>query len=209
MKNFAITAMGRSGTRFLAESMNISETWTVKHEAGRRHDMTRPRKVIQARFNHDHYGEVNGYLRFIIDNLAVEKRGIILRDPAELYLSITTWHSQPKRQSVLKKKWKGDFIEVTKAIPYLLTLAESGRYFVIDFHRMVSDREYLKGIFAHFGITDIRVTKEMIDTRINKTPDEVRRTTWSDFNPGVKDAMLRLSGNYQKRVDKIFGGGGV
>ena len=30
--NFVVTAMGRSGTMFLAHTLDLSPTWSVKHE---------------------------------------------------------------------------------------------------------------------------------------------------------------------------------
>ena len=199
MKNFIITAMGRSGTRFLAENMNKSSIWTVKHEAGNWQDMRQPVQEIQKRFSEDFYGEVNGYLRFMIDKLNVEKKGIILRNPADLWFSITTWHSKNKQ------KWMNDFNQLVRVIPHLLRLAESGRYYVIEFERMISDRDYLKEVFKHFGIDDIRVTKSMLDTKINATPNVIRRTSWDDFKPQTRDKILKLAVNYQRRIDKIFG----
>lgn len=205
MKNFVITAMGRSGTRFLAENMNKSEIWTVKHEAGNWKDMRRPPREIQKRFNQNYYAEVNGYLRFMIEDLKVEKKGIILRNPVDLWLSITTWHSQAKWRKTLQQKWMHDFNQVMKAVPYLLKLAESGRYFVIDFDRMIKNRNYLKEIFKYFGVTDVKVTKKMLDTKVNSTPTVIRRRTMGDFKPKIRRAILMLNEHYQRRASKIFG----
>lgn len=205
MKNFVITAMGRSGTRFLAENMNKSKIWTVKHEAGNWKDMRRSPQEIQKRFNRDYYAEVNGYLRFMIDDLNVEKKGIILRNPVDLWLSITTWHSQAKWRRTLQQKWAHDFNQLMAAIPHMLRLAESGRYFVIDFDRMVKSRNYLKEIFKYFGVADVRVTKSMLDTRVNSTPTVIRRRTMGDFKPKIRKAIFMLNEHYQVRTRRIFG----
>lgn len=205
MKNFLIVGPGRSGTKFLAENMNKSEKWTVLHEAGRWHDMNRTPKELNKRFSRNYYGEVNGYLRFIADRVEVEKKGVILRDPEELWFSVTTWHSQLQRPTKLKEKWMQDFSWTKRNIPHILNLAESGRYYVIDFKQMVSDRDYLKEIFLHFGIDDVKITKTMLKTKINNTPENIKRTTWADFNSGIRNKIMQLKEIYLKRTEKIFG----
>jgi hypothetical protein len=205
MRNFLITAMGRSGTRFLAENMNKSEKWTVLHEAGRWHDMKRTPKELNKRFARNYYGEVNGYLRFISDRIRVEKRGVILREPEELWFSITTWHKWLPLKIKQHEKWMSDLAGIKRAIPHLLNLVESGRYYVINFERMTTEKEYLKDIFLHFGIDDVKVTRSMLYTKINRVPEGVERTTWADFGPKVKDEIMRLKDMYLKRTEKIFG----
>jgi len=204
MRNFLIVGPGRSGTKFLAMNMNKSEKWTVLHEAGRWHDMKRTPKELNKRFAKNYYGEVNGYLRFVADKIKVNKRGVILRDPEDLWFSVTTWHNQPLWNSKLKEKWLQDFSWAKRTTPHLLSLAESGRYHVIEFDRMITDGNYLKDIFLYFGIDDVRVTKSMLSTKINKAPDGVERTDWSCFGPKIKDTILRLKEMYQRRTDTIF-----
>ena len=204
MKNFLITAMGRSGTRFLAENMNKSDMWTVKHEAGDWRDMRRPWQEIQRRFNRNYYGEVNSYLRFIVDKLNVEKKGIILRNPVDLWMSITTWHNHPGRGRTIRQKWNDDFNQLIKVIPHLLRLAESGQYYVIEFERMIKDLDYLKDIFKYFGIDNVRMTKKILETKVNSASNMNRRTSWNDFKPHIKESILKLAENYQIRTDEIF-----
>lgn len=205
MKDFIIAGMGRSGTRFLAENMNKSEKWTVIHEAGRWHDMKRPVEEIQKRFHEDYYGEVNGYLRFVIDKIKCEKKGIILRNPVDIWLSITSWHNQERWANRRKKKWNEDFRATIRAIPHLLELAESGKYYVISFERMTTELEYLRDIFEYFGIDDVDVNHEMLTTKINEAPEETR-TSWKDFSPKIKDEILKLNDDYLRRIEKIFMG---
>ena len=196
--------MGRSGTKFLAENMNKSKKWTVLHEGGKYHDLKRSTEEIQKRFNWEYYGEVNGYLRFVIDKIECGKKGIILRNPIDLWLSITSHHNQKKWTCGLKKKWYSDFKYLRQAIPLLLKLAESGNYYVISFERMVTELEYLKAIFEHFEIDDVDVNDEMLKTRINEIPERLK-TSWGDFNPRVKNIIFSLNDSYLKRIKKIKG----
>jgi len=191
MRNFAITAMGRSGTKFLAENMNKSKKWTV----------TVPE--IQKRFNRDFYGEVNSYLRFIIDKIECEKKGIILRNPIDLWLSITSWHSQERWASILKKKWNQDFRDIQKAIPHLLNLVESGNYHVISFRRMTTDLGYLRNIFEYFGVDNVEVDEKMLTTKVNAAPERLR-TSWEDFDHEIRAKIMRLNDEYLRRTEKIF-----
>lgn len=203
MKNFIITAMGRSGTKFLAENMNKSKKWTVTHEAGKWHDMKRPVEEIQKRFHEDYYGDVNGYLRFVIDKIECGKKGIILRDPVDIWFSVTSWCSQERWANRIEKMWRQGFRGTIKAIPHLLRLAESGEYYVISFKRMTTELEYLQGVFEYFGIDDVDVNNEMLTTKINESPKELR-TSWKDFSPEIRDAILNLNDDYLKRTEKIF-----
>jgi hypothetical protein len=176
--------------------MNKSRKWTVLHEAGYWHDLKRAPKELNKRFAKDYYGEVNGYLRFVADKIKVNRRGVILRDPEELWMSVTTWHSQDKWRPKLKEKWAQDFRWAKRTTPHLLGLADSGRYRVILFDRMISDVEYLRDIFTDFGIDDIDVTEEMIKTKINAAPANVRRTTWDDFSVEIRREIERLRDIY-------------
>jgi len=163
-----------------------------------KHDLTRPVSEIQKRFNQDYYGEINSYLRFVIDKIECEKKGIILRNPIDLWLSITSWHSQKRWASILKKKWNQDFRDVQKAIPHLLNLAESGNYYVISFKRMTTDLGYLQGIFEYFGVNDVEVDEKMLTTKINASPSELK-TRWEDFDIEIRKKISALNDEYLRR----------
>ena len=190
MHNFLITGMGRSGTRFLAETMNLSKKWTVMHEPDGPMDMRQPIEKIKGRFNRNYYGEINSHLRFCADQIEVEKRGIILRNPIDLWFSITTWHAHKKQ------RWPQDLASMKRVVPHLLKLAESGRYRVIFFDRMISDVEHLRDIFADFGIDDVEITAEILGKKTNQAPAHVRRTTWDDFSTETRREITRLNDMY-------------
>jgi len=194
MHNFLITGMGRSGTRFLAETMNLSKRCTVEHEPGGPMDARQQAGEVQKRFDHDYYGEVNSLLRFVSDDIKVDKRGLILRSPIDLWFSITTWHAQQRH------KWPGDLADMKRTIPHLLNLAESGRYRVIYFEQMVSDEGYLRDIFTDFGIHDVEITPELLKKKINQSPSNARRATWADFGVRTRLEIQHLADMYAMRL---------
>lgn len=185
--------MGRSGTTFLSHNMNKSKKWTVLHEPGKWYDPKHSAEEIQKRFNRNYYGEVNCYLRFVIDKIKCEKKGIILRNPIDQWLSFTSWHN--------RKKWGRDFKIFMRAIPHLLKLAETGEYYVISFERMITELGYLKAIFEHFEIDDVDVNDKMMNTKINAAPEE-SRTSWEDFSPEIKDKIFSLNDDYLRNYKK-------
>ena len=85
---FAISGMGRSGTKFLAKVLNASKIWEVKHEVD--NDLVTSPQVVLNRFStKSHYGEVSSYLRHIIHIInLIPKRAVIVRNPHHIWLSI-------------------------------------------------------------------------------------------------------------------------
>ena len=179
MNNFAISAMGRSGTRFLAITMNQSKKWMVRHEPGK--SLVADPKMVAARFHRrEYYGEVNSYLRHVLLRLPVERRGVILRDPRDILISVM-------RRSGIEQKlaqWRMDII----ALGYL-ALDEALRYanvVSIRFEKMTTDVGYLQIVLEGFGIADVQVSEEILAHKVNVSkrgrigrytdvPDVVRR----------------------------------
>jgi len=95
---FVITGCGRSGTMFLAQALGRSRKFIVRHEhaddvrgwfarAGS-YDAAGHLGLTLQRFKaHANYGEVNSCLRFIVDKLPLDKRGLIIRNPQDIALS--------------------------------------------------------------------------------------------------------------------------
>ena len=194
MKNFLITAMGRTGTLFLATLMNRSKKWTVLHEAGRapgRPDFG-PRSLadIQQRFNRDYYGEVNGFLRFRARDLKVEKMGVILREPVDHWISIANQKLPKTREKCIVQ-----IDNLEKTLHELDFLAKRGAR-KIHFAPMVSDLAYLKEVFAYFEIPDVELTPSMQTTKINATNIK-KYYSLTDFEPFVQKEVLRLQGIYE------------
>jgi len=95
---FVITGVGRSGTMWMARELARSRTYIVRHEhaddargwfrlAGC-YDQAGHLRITAERFRaHDNYGEVNACLRFIVGDLPVDKRAVIIRNPMDIALS--------------------------------------------------------------------------------------------------------------------------
>jgi len=95
---FVITGVGRTGTMFLAQVLARSRAYIVRHEhaddargwfahAGS-YDAAGHLKLARQRFEaHDDYGEVNSCLRFIVADLPVDKRAVVIRNPLDVAMS--------------------------------------------------------------------------------------------------------------------------
>lgn len=182
MNNFLITAMGRSGTKFLATLMNMSKKWTVKHEPEGASDLKADIPHIQKRFNQDYYGEVNSYLRFKADEIKVEKYGVILRSPIAIWMSIANRHP--------KEKWGEDLKDLEQSIIRLLYYSALNRFLTIDFKRMTNDIDYLIDLLDYFGIKDISKDDISLE-KINETKDR-KYYSLEQFNSHIQDTLLDL-----------------
>jgi len=192
MKNFLITAIGRSGTKFLSQTMNQSRIWIVRHEPETSNDLNSDISHIQKRFDRDYYGEVNSYLRYKADDIRVAKKGIILRDPAEIWLSIANRHP--------KKQWGADIKDLEKSIIKLLCYSMKKEYKVILFRKMVGDKSYLDSTIKYFGIQDVEITNEILNTKINANKKE-KHSSMKEFSSEIQDVVYDL-----KHKTDIIGG---
>lgn len=203
-RSFLITGLFRSGTKFLAENMNRSAVWTVRHE-GVRKGMA-PQKYaekIQRVFDRNNYGEVSYYLQFVIPKLRLWRRGIVLRRPSDVWLSITTYRAATFGAERAVATLDADLRKMKRGVPHLLALAKSPKYAVIDFERMTTDAAYLGRIFRHFGVADVAVTEEMVRSKINASPESPQRKTWADFSPEAKAAIDKLDALYDAEFPNI------
>lgn len=165
--NFIITCpSGRAGTKFLAHLMDESEKWTVLHDEepemfyGEESISNIP--LINKRLDKDFYGEICGGFMFNIDEYKVDKKGIIIRNPIDEFISVLNFNtSKPLTYwTDNMDNWKSIFEKYDSII-------ESGKYYIIFFKKMVSDVEYTKEVLEYFGITDVEVTINKIKTKVN------------------------------------------
>lgn len=184
--NFLITGFGRSGTKFLATHMNKSKKWTVKHEPRRMYDEDLYRTFhpvnsrIENYFHGDYYGEVNSMLRWFIDDLPINKLGIIIRDPKEIFTScINRTDSSKTNAWSIHGAYTHFFLDNVNA-------------FYIRFKDMVTDHDYLKKVFSHFDITDVDVSKVNLDRKINMNR-EYRYNTFDDIPDGDKEYFYEIN----------------
>jgi hypothetical protein len=193
-KNFLITAMGRSGTKFLASVMNRSVAWTVEHEpTPHEPQVVQPGDTIWRRFEDSYYGEVNSRMRWVLFDLPVAKRGVILRHPADLMLAIYN-----KRQASKKKRPfpKAQYLE---SLELLDRYVKQGVY-TIRFERMTTDPAYLQQVLYEFGIEDVEVGADTCAKKVNALPTKVVETV--EELPGE---LLDLLLDAQWFMEKYYG----
>ena len=187
--NFLISGSGRSGTKFLAHLMDKSEIWTVKHEPGASgvENYTSADSINQTykRFEYekDHYGEVNSMLRRIFIHFPVKKKGLLIRNPYDIYLSIAN------RKQNTERRYLEEFVESLGLINY--ALSKDKKIKKIEFKKMVSDVDYAQGIMNWFGIDDVVVAEEDVQTKINQTEEENRKyKTIKDLPADIRKEVL-------------------
>lgn len=174
-KNFVITAMGRSGTKLLADLMDRSPSWTVRHEPRLSKSYLgfgeptglRPHKLerLQKRFDRDRYGEVNSYLRHVIGLLDVAKKGVIVRNPRRIALSMYN-----RKASLVEKgklTYEGLAEHLGLALRSLDYAIEHLGVLKISFERMVSDVEYVNRIVREVGVDDLVLTSGDLARPVN------------------------------------------
>ena len=190
MQNFAISAMGRSGTRFLAETMDRSSRWCVKHEPGVA-GLVMEAEQVADRFERQCYGEVNSYLRHILLELPVAKFGVIVRNPADILLSAINW--MPKHK-IMKPKM--DLI----ALGYVCldaTIEEDGVE-LIRFERMTTDVAYLQDVLERFDVWDVEVSPATIAKKVNK-PASYAFKTYDEIPVSVRRYYERQTNWYKEK----------
>lgn len=161
--SFLVTGLGRCGTKFLAQILNTSPTWTVRHESGGSKDAVRSPDERLTRFDAQNYGEVSSYLRFIaprIENIGIG--AVILRNMYDLVLS----------QENRGRREQSGMMENNRISCYILDyLVENRGWRIIRFERMVSEPEYLSRMCEHLGVTDAQWTAKMQKQRVNRNKE--------------------------------------
>jgi len=164
---FLITGAGRSGTKFLAETLNRSRIWNVLHERSNDHRYYESptgwnASEVRARFGREHYGEVNSQLRRIAP--ALRDRGLrvyfIVRHPRDIIKSI---HKARERAA---EEFLDTLHEVLPALTEVLLLKLLGfRYF--KFENMVTSKAYLYDMVREIGVDDIQLSTVNLENKIN------------------------------------------
>jgi len=199
-KPFLIVGIGRSGTLFLQQIMNKSKLWNVKHEAKTdlKHVWIPPEpsriKQVERRFyREEYYGEVNWLLLYHIDRMKLERRGLIFRDPVEVWISLCNMWGSARRAN----RFIYHFYAFYRQLEFL---ANSGRYRIISFKRMTTDTKYLAGVLNDFGIKDVRIKREMIKTKIH--PTTIRRyNSLADLSSATRAEVLRWKKIIERWLD--------
>lgn len=191
MRNFVISGFGRSGTKFLARTMNMSDSWTVHHEPGPSRYRI-PATEVQHRFDRDKYGEVNSLLRHAIFDLRVEKKGIILRNPLDIMLSVAN-----KKRSISMSKLR----QIDEGLGLIDKAVEEGMY-VIRFEKMTTEVTNYLSILHHFGINDMDhlVTPALLSRKFN-----YKKTKKYHNFEDLPDHAKQMAEKYNWFIEKYYG----
>jgi len=189
-KPFLIVGIGRSGTLFLQQIMDKSKCWHVKHETKTdlKHVWIPPQpsriQLIQRRFNRqENYGEVNWLLLYHIEHMKLGQRGIIFRDPVEVWISLCNMWGSARRANRLIYHFYPFYRQ-------LAHLAASGGYRIISFKQMTTNVKYMQRLLNDFGINDVKVTPEMMKTKIHATTT-LRYNSLADLSHSTRKEVLR------------------
>jgi hypothetical protein len=155
--SFAISGFGRSGTRFLAELMDRSPTWTVRHEPSSEYHRARLIERFRREQAGGPYGECNSYLLYAIDSLPVDRVGVIIRDPLEICVSAANRGHE----------LTDGFIEHLAASLAAIDVTLARGAAPISFALLTSDLGYLATLIRTFGVTDMAPTTADLANKVN------------------------------------------
>lgn len=190
---FCVTGMGRSGTKFLSQVLNLSETWDVKHEPkGGQAKQAKNVKMQKDRWaKKSFYGEVNSYMRWGLLELPVEKKAVILRDPYDL-----VWTIYNRKGGTLNTVMKAELTDVFKMLDHYITTFRV-KYFY--FEQFTRDPQVILKIAEHVGITDLVLPVGICDKPVNATPDRKKiAKTFFDLPGELQDWAKKYLGFYRK-----------
>ena len=153
-ENFIITGYGRSGTKYITKILSKSQKWNVFHEPRANDDEKfkgqKQTNKIQTLFNNSiKYGEVNSYLRFHYKKLNVGKKGIIIRNPLDIYLSVCN------RKSDNRHNWYLN--DIYSAYSDFIMDYGMGDIFFLKFDDYVGNSIKMKELSLFLGIEDLNI----------------------------------------------------
>jgi len=163
MKHFLVVNLGGSGSMFLADMLNKSKQWTVKHETLQipsNVETPHPEDIeeVQNIFT-DYRGEVNGFLRFHLNYIKVDKKAIILRNLNDIYLS---WFGHYRGFTMDSRLFYEQIDRLHYQTYRSLLLFDQyirGGMMTIDFKKMTTSPNYLISVAEQLGITDLKISK--------------------------------------------------
>ena len=197
---FVITGPSRTGTMFLAQVLARSRRYIVRHEHAddsrgwfepqiaaykrERHlELTRRRFDCRA-----DYGEVNSFLRYIVTDLELDKRAVLIRNPFDIALSYMN-------KSPLRWGWKRPFedavSELVASLDQTHHLISEKRLPCFRFERYTRSLDELAKVVDWLGIDDIDL-EEVRMTKVNSAGRDLL-TRFSALHPAHRREIRRLS----------------
>lgn len=185
---FLITGTGRSGTLFLAETLNRSSTWNVTHEHPNDHrywesPTERNADELIARFGSESYGEVNSQLRRIAP--ALSRRGLrvyfIVRRPQDIIKSV---HKARERSA---DQFEETLTQILPALTDVFLLKLLGfKYF--KFEEFTTNKKHLYDMASEIGVNDVPISKVDLSVKVNTNGPG----TIDDWNIGMQNVNIFL-----------------
>ena len=138
--SFAITALHRCATTYLASQLNKSPTWIVAHEPGVFH-WTDPRwGVVDSRI-----------MRNSKQLKQKEIKGIVLRHPLDIYFSVVRrWVREPT--GIRAKTWASEIHNTVRAMDQMI---QTRGLYVFKFHEIITDVQAIVDGAKAMGIDDL------------------------------------------------------
>lgn len=172
MSNFIITGLPRSGTKFLAHTLNNSKSFNVIHDINygdnlkifynlfNTKQIKKCKNFVENRFiNKNNRGEISGAFRHIFFELDFVKRGVILRHPEKMVVSIANMQNIPNAINYINN--------MDGEIKLLDKMCSIEGVDVFKFHEFTKDKKKLIEISKLYGINDIDFSKIDINKKIN------------------------------------------
>ena len=125
----------------------------------------------------NHYGEVNSFLRFVVDNLRVDQKLIIIRDPYDIVKSTFNWNNEDI-QTVLTT-----ITNINIGLKHLVDLIDNNKIPYVKFELLTADLEYTIRTIQSLGVQDALISEEIFQKRINSC--DVDYATSFDQLPSV------------------------
>lgn len=143
---FAITGHGRSGTNWLSQLMNQSNIMTVEHEPinGKYIDYS---SYFDSKG--DNYGQVNNRLRWHFLDLPVDRYGVILRHPLDIYYSMLYRKHD-------EESWTS-FMHSFYLLDHIIERAMFNKLFLlIRFNEITQEKDKCQEVLDFFGCSDVK-----------------------------------------------------
>jgi hypothetical protein len=171
MKPFVISSIGRTGTMFLTNLCNLSETHTVVHEwthygmGHEAHKAGRPEQYLRAvrdsLLDEQPLCHVNPYLRYNLSFFEdVACTAMIYRNIREVVLSTLNRANMEDWEKVVRNQvaWYTYYHSYQR-----------GEQWEIRFDLMTTDLDYLNNTLGRLGIFDVNLTEELMVKKVNPT----------------------------------------
>ncbi|HEV3004240.1 MAG TPA: hypothetical protein VGX78_07245 [Pirellulales bacterium] len=191
--SFAISGFGRSGTKWLAELLDRSAGWTVRHEPSSEYHCGALRRRFADARQQGPYGEVNSYLLVALFELPVDRRGVIVRDPLDICVSAAN-RGHPMSQA---------FIDHLASSLAMIDQAIERGADAISFARMTSDLDYLTRAMRRFGVNDVRLAPVDLATKVNAA-GRATVADWHSFDSETRGRIERSVRWFRERYGFVI-----